>query len=124
MASRPDPLADALAGEPRHLSDDLAGAAALLPATDGPAGAAAALIALAAKEALFRYMLHVGESLRSPMLIANAWHARSDAASSLVVLVGSLTVSYAKARAEGLGIECNVGFAERTERMLVIALGL
>jgi cation diffusion facilitator family transporter len=47
-----------------------------------------ALAALAAKEGLFRYMLHVGERLRSPMLIANAWHARSDAASSLVVTVG------------------------------------
>jgi cation diffusion facilitator family transporter len=48
---------------------------------------------LAAKEGLFRYMLRVGERLRSPMLIANAWHARSDAASSLVVtagLIGSL----------------------------------
>ncbi len=47
-----------------------------------------ALISLAIKEGLFRYMLHVGERLRSPMLIANAWHARSDAASSLVVAVG------------------------------------
>ena len=45
-------------------------------------------LALVAKEGLFRYMLHVGEKLRSPMLIANAWHARSDAASSLVVAVG------------------------------------
>jgi cation diffusion facilitator family transporter len=47
-----------------------------------------ALGALFVKEGLFRYMLHVGERLRSPMLIANAWHARSDAASSLVVAVG------------------------------------
>jgi cation diffusion facilitator family transporter len=47
-----------------------------------------ALGTLAAKEGLFRYMLHVGEKLRSPMLIANAWHARSDAASSLVVTAG------------------------------------
>ncbi|WP_324596464.1 cation diffusion facilitator family transporter [Accumulibacter sp.] len=47
-----------------------------------------ACAALIAKEGLFRYMLHVGERLRSPMLIANAWHARSDAASSLVVAVG------------------------------------
>jgi len=47
-----------------------------------------AIIALVAKEGLFRYMLRVGERLRSPMLIANAWHARSDAASSLVVAVG------------------------------------
>ncbi len=45
-------------------------------------------IALIAKEGLFRYMLRVGERLRSPMLIANAWHARSDAASSLVVAIG------------------------------------
>lgn len=45
-------------------------------------------IALVAKEGLFRYMLRVGERLRSPMLIANAWHARSDAASSLVVAIG------------------------------------
>ncbi len=45
-------------------------------------------LALIAKEGLFRYMLKVGERLRSPMLIANAWHARSDAASSLVVAVG------------------------------------
>ena len=45
-------------------------------------------LALIAKEGLFRYMLHVGEQLRSPMLIANAWHARSDAASSLVVAIG------------------------------------
>ncbi|HOL64909.1 MAG TPA: cation diffusion facilitator family transporter [Accumulibacter sp.] len=47
-----------------------------------------AALALVCKEGLFRYMLHVGERLRSPMLIANAWHARSDAASSLVVAVG------------------------------------
>ena len=47
-----------------------------------------AIVALLIKEGLFRYMLHVGERLRSPMLIANAWHARSDAASSLVVAVG------------------------------------
>ena len=47
-----------------------------------------ALIALITKEVLFRYMLNIGERLRSPMLIANAWHARSDAASSLVVAVG------------------------------------
>lgn len=45
-------------------------------------------LALIAKEGLFRYMLYVGEHLRSPMLVANAWHARSDAASSLVVAIG------------------------------------
>jgi cation diffusion facilitator family transporter len=47
-----------------------------------------ALGALVAKELLFRYMLAVGQQVRSSMLIANAWHARSDAAASLVVSVG------------------------------------
>lgn len=47
-----------------------------------------ALVVLAAKEGLFRYMLAVAQRVRSHMLVANAWHARSDAASSLVVIVG------------------------------------
>lgn len=47
-----------------------------------------AFFALIAKEGLFRYMLAVAKRVRSQMLIANAWHARSDAASSLVVIVG------------------------------------
>lgn len=47
-----------------------------------------ALFTLGAKETLFRYMLAVAKRVRSQMLVANAWHARSDAASSLVVLVG------------------------------------
>jgi len=47
-----------------------------------------ALGSLLAKELLFRYMLAVAERVRSSMLVANAWHARSDAASSLVVSVG------------------------------------
>jgi cation diffusion facilitator family transporter len=44
--------------------------------------------ALVAKELLFRYMLGVAKRVKSSMLVANAWHARSDAASSLVVGVG------------------------------------
>ncbi len=54
---------------------------------------AVALLVLVSKEALFRYMLREAQRVRSTMLIANAWHARSDAASSLVVslgIVGSL----------------------------------
>jgi cation diffusion facilitator family transporter len=47
-----------------------------------------ALAALLAKELLFRYMLSVAKRVKSSMLVANAWHARSDAASSLVVSVG------------------------------------
>jgi cation diffusion facilitator family transporter len=44
--------------------------------------------ALVAKESLFRYMLAVAKRVKSGMLVANAWHARSDAASSLVVGLG------------------------------------
>jgi cation diffusion facilitator family transporter len=47
-----------------------------------------ALAALVIKESLFRYMFAVATRLRSGMLMANAWHARSDAASSLVVALG------------------------------------
>lgn len=52
-----------------------------------------AAVALAAKELLFRYMLLVllvAKRVKSGMLVANAWHARSDAASSLVVGIGIL----------------------------------
>ncbi|MCO5976051.1 cation diffusion facilitator family transporter [Ideonella oryzae] len=43
---------------------------------------------LVAKELLFRYMLAVAKQVKSSLLVANAWHARSDAASSLVVALG------------------------------------
>lgn len=49
--------------------------------------------ALVAKELLFRYMLAAAKAVKSGLLVANAWHARSDAASSLVVglgLIGNL----------------------------------
>ena len=41
-----------------------------------------------------------------------------------IAIVGSLMVSYTKARAEGLGIECNVGFLARPERVVLLAIGL
>lgn len=47
-----------------------------------------ALLTLIAKEGLFRYLIAVAKRLRSQLLAANAWHSRSDAASSLVVLAG------------------------------------
>ncbi len=47
-----------------------------------------ALLALVIKETLFRYMLRTGKRIQSSLLIANAWHARADAASSVVVAVG------------------------------------
>ncbi len=42
----------------------------------------------------------------------------------LLALMGSVLTSYARARAEGLGIECKVGIMERPERLGLLALGL
>jgi len=42
---------------------------------------------------------------------------------AFLTLVGALMVSYARARAEGLGIVCTVGIAERPERILLLAAG-
>lgn len=56
-----------------------------------PLGVAALYMACATlliKEGLFRYLRHVGQKTGSRLLLANAWHARSDAASSLVVALG------------------------------------
>lgn len=41
-----------------------------------------------------------------------------------ISIVGSLMVSYTKARAEGLGIECKVGLLARPERVVLLAIGL
>jgi len=41
-----------------------------------------------------------------------------------LALIGSLLVSYVKARAEALGLECQVGLFTRAERVTVLALGL
>lgn len=49
-----------------------------------------ALLAIVAKELLFHYLLRVARRVKSTMLAANAWHARSDAASSVVVAIGIL----------------------------------
>lgn len=43
---------------------------------------------------------------------------------ALVALVASFLVSYVKARAEGLGLTCNVGIAERAERLILAVAGL
>lgn len=46
------------------------------------------------------------------------------AALALTALVVSYLVSYVKARAEGLGYECNVGIMERAERLILVIIGL
>lgn len=42
---------------------------------------------------------------------------------TFVALVGSIMVSYVRARAEGLGLECKIGFMQRPERVVVTSLG-
>ena len=45
---------------------------------------------------------------------------RLTAAIAIVCLVGGAVVSYAKARAESVGAECNVGIAERADRLVAV----
>jgi len=56
--------------------------------------------------------------LRAPDV---AWRVESVTLCMIAVL-SSLLVSYARARAEGLGIECKVGLVQRAERLLVISV--
>jgi cation diffusion facilitator family transporter len=46
------------------------------------------LISIFSNEILFHYTRYIGKLINSELITANAWHHRSDAASSLVVLVG------------------------------------
>jgi CDP-diacylglycerol--glycerol-3-phosphate 3-phosphatidyltransferase len=78
------------------------------------------------------YVINLVELSLDPMLVAQqvargleprTWAA--VALTAVVALVGSFVVSYTRARAEGLGLECKVGWFERPERMaLVIVAGL
>jgi len=47
-----------------------------------------AALSIAAKEWIYRYTLAVGNKIKSSLLIANAWHSRTDALSSVVVFIG------------------------------------
>lgn len=54
------------------------------------------------------------------------YYSRSEPGSSMIAiaaLVSSLLVSYVRARAEGLGFECRVGWFERPVRVLVLLFG-
>ena len=54
-----------------------------------------------------------------------AWHFRTttELGVTLAAIGGSFLVSYTKARAEGLGIACDVGLMERPERMILLIAG-
>ena len=55
--------------------------------------------------------------------LTGAGDDRTLAAVTLFCLVAGTIVSYAKARAEGLGLTCNVGIAERAERVILVLVG-
>ena len=54
------------------------------------AGAAIAALSIAGKEWIYQYTMRVARRLDSSLLKANAWHSRSDAISSIAVLIGIL----------------------------------
>lgn len=49
---------------------------------------------------------------------------RTELVLVFIILVGSLMVSYTRARAEGLNIECKVGILQRPERIVLLIVGL
>jgi cation diffusion facilitator family transporter len=51
---------------------------------------AVAFISVVSKEWIFRYTRKVGISIRSDLIIANAWHSRTDAFSSVIVLISTI----------------------------------
>ena len=55
-------------------------------------------------------------------LIQNGYLA--GAVITFVALIGSIMVSYVRARAEGLGLECKIGFMQRPERVVVTCVAL
>ena len=57
-------------------------------AVPGSIALVVALLSILSKEWIYHYTMRVARRLRSPLLKANAWHSRSDALSSVVVLVG------------------------------------
>ena len=60
----------------------------VLPEQPGVVALWAAVISIVAKELLYRYTARVGRSVNSPSVVANAWHHRSDALSSVGTLLG------------------------------------
>jgi len=68
----------------------------------------------------------VSEAVLLVSLLAVFVRGQDFAVSMLIgaALVGSLLVSYTRARMEGLGIECKAGLFTRPERIIVLTLGL
>ncbi len=68
----------------------------------GWAVALAAGLSVLLKERLYRATVRIGKELRSAALLANAWHHRSDALSSVPVLIGGICASFGLGRVDGI----------------------
>ncbi|HTU83993.1 MAG TPA: CDP-alcohol phosphatidyltransferase family protein [Solirubrobacteraceae bacterium] len=51
-------------------------------------------------------------------------HNQVAAAATVAAVLGSLMVSYTRARAEALGVECKVGLATRPVRVVILSIGV
>ncbi|HSH48698.1 MAG TPA: cation diffusion facilitator family transporter [Halomonas sp.] len=60
----------------------------------GPWAIGVAVIALLSKEWIFRFTLRVAREINSSLLEANAWHSRSDALSTVAVLIGLVAAQF------------------------------
>ncbi|GAB3484426.1 cation diffusion facilitator family transporter [Marinomonas epiphytica] len=65
-------------------------------------GTFALVLTILVKEGLFHYTKRAGEKISSPLLIANAWHSRTDALSSIAVLIGLIGVYFGVSWADTL----------------------
>lgn len=74
---------------------------------------------------LFGLLLY---ALQRPGLHDALWPASNEQAwmiaFTFIAVVGSLMVSYTRARAEGLGVDCKDGLLARPERVIILAIGL
>jgi len=67
-------------------------------------------------------------ALQNPVMHDRLWPFEYQQSWMIILVfiatVGSFMVSYAKARAEGLGLECKTGLLARPERVVILAIGL
>ena len=71
--------------------------------TPGWLAVVVAAVSVVAKEAVYQYTIRVGQKLDSGLLRANAWHSRTDALSSLIVIAGVLGVMLGFPWADAIG---------------------
>jgi CDP-diacylglycerol--glycerol-3-phosphate 3-phosphatidyltransferase len=65
-----------------------------------------------------------GVVLTAVAAVFAAHHDEAAAAATVVAVLASLMVSYTRARAEALGVECKVGIASRAVRVVILSIGI